>query len=207
MALSKVKIYNLTLGALLLQRRVSDPDTDQSNEVKVLNTHWEMALDATLEDCDLDATSTEAALALVETDPNDDWTFAYTYPANCVFFRKIKSLSGSAPDNKTTHIPKQIKLFEGVKVIFTDEVEAVGEYIDRTAPISSFSSFLGLAIAYRLAMLSAPLVVGKGAKALMDSIEKKYAIAKAEAQEHDARENHNFIADYIESEFVETRTS
>jgi hypothetical protein len=207
MAVTKAKIYNLALGALLLQRRVSDPETDQSNEARVLNTHYEAALDKALIDCDLDSTSTEATLALVEEDPNDDWEYSYTYPANAALFRRVKSLNGSAPDNRSSHVPKKIQIVDGVKVILTDEPDAVGEYIDRTVSLTYLSWPMAFCVAYQLAMLAAPLIVGKGAKALRDEISAKYLISKAEAQEHDKQESFNFIDESIESEFVEARTS
>lgn len=207
MALSKAKIFNLALSALLLQRRTVDPDTDQSNEVKVLLTHWEIALDMVLEDLDLDSTAIEAPLALVVADPTTEWDYAYAYPADCVFFRRIKSIDGVVVDNKTTHMSKMIRIFQGQKVIFANKEDAVAEYISNTVNINTFSANLGLSIAYRLALLSAPLVVGKGAKSLMDKLEKNYVIAKGEAQEKDQRENFNFQEEALESEFVEVRTT
>lgn len=206
MALTKAKIFNLALGALLLQRRIIDTATDQSNECNVLNTHWEMALDTALEDMDLDSTSTTGTLALIEEDPNDDWNFAYGYPLDCVLFRRIRSLAGSAPDNVSSHIPKLIQLHDGQKVIFTDEVEAIGEWITNDVPITSLSSLAGMVIAYKLASLSCPLIVGKGASKLRQEIDAKYVIYKAEALEHDRRENHNFNEAVVDSEFVAART-
>lgn len=202
---SKAKIFNLALGALLLQRRVTDADTDPSNEAKVLLTHYDVALNATLEDLDLDSTSTEEILELIEADPNDNWLYAYKYPTNCAFLRRLQS--PVLTDNRTTHIPRRVAIHNGVKVIFTDKEEAVAEYVSYDVPLNSLSATAGLAIAYRLAMLSAPLITGKGAKALIDSIEKKYIATKAEAQEQDRRENFNFVDDDIASEFVEARTT
>jgi hypothetical protein len=207
MALSKAKIFNLALSALLLQRRTVDPDTDQSNEVKVLLTHYDVALESTLEDCDLDSTAVEGILALVEADPNDQWDYAYAYPSDCLFFRRIQPDDRTVVDDRSTHQPKLVRIHNGQKVIFTDKEEAIGEWISSSVPISSFSANLGLALAYKLAMLSAPLIVGKGAKSLTDSIERKYITAKAEAQEKDRRESFSYVDEIFESEFVRARTT
>ena len=64
-----------------------------------------------------------------------------------------------------------------------------------------------MAIAYKLALLSAPLLVGKGAKTLRKEISENYIIAKGEAQETDSLENFNYESDWERSEFVEARLS
>jgi hypothetical protein len=202
---SKAKIFNLALGALLLQRQVIDPETDKSNEAKVLLTYYDIAFRSTLEDLDLDSTSTQADLELIEEDPTDSWGYAYKYPSDCAFFRRIQS--SATVDNRTTHIPKRVAIHEGKKVIFTDQIEAIAEYISFDVPLASLSATAGLAIAYRLAILSAPLVTGKGAQKLMEMIEKKYVTTKAEAQKQDREENFSFNDDTVDSEFVETRMS
>jgi hypothetical protein len=202
---TKAKIYNLALGALLLQRQVSDPETDKSNEAKVLNTHYDVAFRSTLEDLDLDSTSTSITLELLETDPNTDWRYAYKYPVNCAFLRRIKSVA--LMDNRTTRIPLRVAIHNSLKTIFTNEASAVAECIVHDLPLTALSATVGLAIAYRLAVLSAPLIVGKGATTLRDSINQKYIVTKAEAQEQDRRENFNFTDDTVGSEFVEERLS
>lgn len=202
---SKAKIYNLALGALLLSRQIIDTDNDKSNECKVLNTFYDTAYRSTLEDLDLDSTSTQKTLELVAENPNTQWLYAYKYPSDCAFFRRIQS--GTLTDNRTTHISKRVGVYQGQKVIFTNAEQAVAEYISYDTPLDCLSATVGLAIAYRLAILSAPLVVGKGSTQLRTEIEKKYISTKAEAQEQDQRENFNFNADWQDSEFVEARTS
>ena len=200
---SKAQIFNLALGALLLNRRIINTDTDTSNERAVLNTHYDTAFRATLEDLDLDSTSTQADLELIEETPTDHWTYAYKYPSNCALLRRIQS--GSIMDNRSSHIPKRVAIHDGAKVIFTNQAQAIAEYISDEVPLSTLSATAGLCVAYRLALMSAPLVTGKGAAKLIDSIQKQYVITKAEAQEQDRRENFNFEDDTTQSEFVEAR--
>lgn len=206
---SKATIMNLALGALLLQRQITNPDTEQSNEGKILNTWWDIAYRTTLEDLDLDSTSSQMQLSLVaKFDPNavpriSQWCFAYKYPSNCAFFRRIQSCQ--IIDNKESHIPKRIGIYNGQKVIFTDHCNAIAEFVPYDLPIGTLSANVGLAIAFRLAMLSAALVTGKGAKGLIGDIEKKYVMAKAEAQAQDERENFSFSTDATISEFVQER--
>ena len=201
---SKAKIFNLALGVLLLQRQIVNPDTDQSNEAKVLLSHWDTALWSALEDMDLDSTSTQVDLSLVATDPNGLWVYAYKYPNNCAFFRRLQS--SIETDNRSTHIPKRTGIYEGQKVIFTNQENAIAEYIPKDLPLNSLSPNAAMTIAAKLAELSSSLVTGKGARELRKDILDKYVLYKARAQAHDQRENFVYGDPVVESEFVEART-
>lgn len=200
---TKAKFYNLALGALLLQRQIINPDTDQSNEAKVLNTFYDVAWRAALADMDLDSTSSQMQLELLADCPVKDWRFAYKYPKNCAFFRRIQSCVRQ--DSRQTHIPKRIAIFNSQKVILTNQCNAIAEFIPDDIPLSTISSPAGLAVSFRLAILAAPLATGKGAAALINMIEKKYVMAKAEAQQQDERENFTFESEATMSEFVAVR--
>lgn len=202
---TKAIIFNLALGMLLLQRRITNTDTDPSNEAKVLNTNYDIAFNSVLEALDLDSTATQETLALLEECPDDwpEWGFVYSYPETCAFLRRIKSLQRL--DNATTRIPVAVKMFDGQKAIFTDEEDAVAEFIGNDVPLTSLSAAAGLCIACRLAWLSAPLIVGKGADKLRGDLEKRFMLLKGEAQEMDRKENFNFDDPEQNSDFVEAR--
>jgi hypothetical protein len=207
MAYTKADIYNLALSALLLNRQVVDPTTDKSNEVRVFNTHWKTAFEMTLQDLDLDFLSTPFTLELIEeiTDGGEPWVWAYKYPSNCAFFRRIKSCA--AVDTKRTHIAKRVQMYKGEKAILTNKEEAIAEIIPTDVPLAALSAPAALAIAYKLAELSAPLCVGKGAKSLKQDISQQYLLAKYEAQEYDKLENFVYEEDSVRSEFVAERMS
>lgn len=202
---TKVQIYNLALGALLLNSQIQDPDSDKSKECKVLNLHYPTALIQTLQDLDLDSTSERKALELIEEQPNTEWLYAYKYPAKCAFLRRI--VSGQRKDNRSTSIPRSTGTLNGVKVIYTDESNAIAEYIHSDINLNSLNPSGGLALSYRLAFLSSSLLVGKGALNIKRSIMVDYAFFKAESQKHDRMENETFDDLAIDSEFVEARTS
>lgn len=203
MIFTKPKIYNLALSALLLAKEVVDVETDKSNEVKVLNLHYDIALESTLEDLDLDGTSLPVTLELLSTLTGEPWDFVYKYPTNCVFFRRIVSLQ--ATDCKATHIDKRTGVYNGQKAIYTNEVSASAEIIPKDLSLAVLSPMAGLAVSYKLAYLAAPLIVGKGAKKLREEIMAAYVIAKVEAQEKDSRENFMYDPDWVRSEFVLAR--
>lgn len=206
MAYSKEKIYNLALSALLLAREVAEVSTDTSNEVRVLNLHWDTALEATLKDLDLDCLSSSVQLELIaELNDGGPWRYAYKYPTTCAFLRRLKSCA--VIDTKKTHIAKKVQLYNGQRAIFTNQFEAVAEILPFNVPLAALSPMAAMALAYQLAWLSAPLIAGKGAKNLKEEIYTQYLIFKSEAQEDDAAENFNFEPDWVRSEFVDERTS
>ncbi len=205
MSFSKTKIFNLSLSALLLAKEVSNTDTDTSNEVRILNTNWDIALWSTLEDLDLDSTSMDVALELLSALTNETFNYVYRYPSNCAFLRRIKSLQ--ITDTRYTHIAKKTGIYNSQKAIFTDEQSAFIEFIPKDISLDTLSSMTIMAIAYKLAFLSSPLIVGKGAKTLREGLIASYAFAKSEAQETDARENFNYESEDQRSEFVAERLS
>ena len=212
---TKAKFFNLALQALLLSRQISDTNSDKSNECKILNEAWDVAFKSALVDMDLDGTASQTVLELVHdftqdppllpTQPGPQWKYAYKYPNNCAFFRKI--ISHNVIDDKHTHHPKRILIWQGKKVIMTNTQTAIGEYIATDFPMQTLSAPAGLTIALRLAYMAAPLIVGKGAKSLMGEIAQRYVSSKAEAQGLDERESFSFQTDENMSEFVKVRMS
>lgn len=214
MSVTKAIIYNQTCSALKLNRRFVDPDTDPTTNEKVcLDNHYETALNVVLADLDLESTSEQETLALVSDSDHltdyPEWAFVYSYPDNCAKFRRIKSWV--TKDVRSTRIPLMIRNYNdgsstNEKCIFTNETNAIGEFIKTTLPLSNLSHAAGLALSYHLAWLCAPLLVGKGARLLQKEVEEKYAIFKAQAQSLDQQENFNYESDQTQSEFVEART-
>jgi len=206
MPVSKEQIYNLALSSLLLSKEIAEISTNTTNEVRVLNTHYDIAFESTLQDLDLDSLSTPIVLELLEElDTVEPWDFVYKYPTNCVFLRRL--VTNQVTDNARTHIAKATGLFKGQKAIFTNKVEAVASCIPLDVPLAALSVMAALTVAYSLAFLSAPLLVGKGAAKLRKDIRVDYVDAKTEAQETDMRENFRYEAAHVRSEFVAERMS
>lgn len=203
MAYTKAGIYNLTLSALLLAKEVTDVASDKSNEVRVLNIHWDTALGSTLKDLDLDSLSSPITLELIEEQDNEIFRYIYKYPTSCAFLRRIQSCV--LKDTIRTHIPKRVGIHNGVKAIFTNEYDAVAEIIPNNVTLAALNENAALALAYKLAWLSAPLITGKGAARLREDLMRAYVIAKTEAQEDDRVENFNYEDDSTISEFVAAR--
>lgn len=206
---SKESIFNLALGALMLSRHIADATTDRSNEASVLNTHYDTALKLTLGDLNLDSMSEVVVLSLVQElvddGPYEVWRYAYAYPSNCARLRGL--YSGQKVDSRYSEIQKRLGRYDGQKVIFSNEAQARAQVIFTNIDPDEFSSEVELAIAYRLAFLSAPLITGKGAAKLREDIRVLYAVAKAEAQGQDQQESGNIRDDEMDSNFVLARLS
>jgi len=206
---SKAEIFSLTLSMLLLEKEISNPETDTSREARTLRKFYNLALKQVLADLNLDGTASDIPLELLYsfTYPNnhDHWQFAYKYPSKCAFFRRV--VSGVVKDNRYTKIDHAVKMYLGQKVIFTTEEAARGEYIPNDVNLDSLNAFGGMALAARLGTLCSTLVVGKGAAALRKELAQSYVLYKAEAQEQDKLENEMLEDPWTESEFVAVRTS
>jgi hypothetical protein len=81
--------------------------------------------------------------------------YAYAYPDRlCFTFRRVlPEQGGQVVDNRDSHIPKRVQMYEGEKVIFTNEVDAYAEVIESDIDITTLSSSAGYAIALKLAVL------------------------------------------------------
>lgn len=207
MSYTKTDAYNLALNALLLNKQLDNADTDTGSEARAFNSVWDTVFNHVLQDLDLDSLASFKALELIEEVDRDTylWTYAYKYPSNCAFLRRIKS--PEKIDNEATHIPKRVGIYGSRKVIFTDQYDAVCEYIPNDISLEFFSAPAMKALSYALASFTTPLIVGKGSKTLKDQIDAKYLIAKHEAQEADRLENFVFDQPEQRSEFARVRLS
>lgn len=202
---NQVDIFNIALGALLLNKVIVDVESDTSKENKTLKQFYQIALAQTLQDLDLDGTSSRAELELIEEDPNDEWLYAYKYPTKCRFFRRI--VSGNRKDNRATSIPRARGVLNGVSVIYTNQPDAIGEYIASDVGLQHLNSNAGLALGYKLAFLASAMIVGKGALKIKQDVLNMYTMFKMEAQEQDRLEGETFEDPAVDSEFVQARTS
>lgn len=201
----KTKLFNLTLNALLVKFQIVDADTDQSVEAKILRNNWEPALFGTLEELDLDKTTSIQTLELIQAAPTDSWAFAYKYPTDAAFIRRI--VSGFVKDNQETKIPLRTGIFNNKAAIFTNEASAEVEYVSKEVPLNALSAWTGRAVALNLASMSSGLITGKNALQIKQGILNDYAFAKFNAKEQDQKENLTFDDPTLESSWVSDRTS
>ena len=202
---SKTRIFNLSLNALLLSAQVKEADTDQSTVAKTLRQFYDLSFNGALIDMDLDSTSDSIILVLKESLPNTRWDFVYEFPTRAVHLRRIESIHRR--DDEQTFIAKKVSIHLGKPSIFTDQVDACGEFIVNDMDLNSMPENVGETIALRLAINAATLLVGKGAKSLKQTLKEDYVVSKSEAQEQDRNQNLNMQTDEQRSSWVKERLS
>ena len=202
---SKVKIYNLALSALLLSRQVTETESEKmSNEVRVLNQLWDSALESVLQQLDLDSLVETIDLELIEEIPdNPHLVYAYKYPSRSIFLRRIKT--SLIKDTSRTRIELKVGIYKNQKVIFTNEYQAQAECICRDVSLAFIGPSTELAIAYKLAYLACPLLVGKGAKTLREEIRQIFTMYMMDAKANDVNENFVYESPEEQSDFVAAR--
>lgn len=202
---SKTNIYNLALSALLLSRQVVETESEKvTNEVRVLNQLWDSALASVLQQLDLDSLSETIDLELIEELEDDThWAYVYKYPSRCIFLRRIKTVL--LKDTIRSRLELRVGIRNGAKVIYTNEYQAQIECICNDVSLAYISPSTELAIAYKLAYLACPLLVGKGAKTLREEIKQNLLIYMMDAKETDVNENFIYETPEQQSEYVAAR--
>lgn len=202
----KTNLYNLALNALLIQYKIANAESDRSVQKSILDNFFLDALKITLQELDLDSTASIKRLELIEEDPITAWLYAYKYPTDAVFIRRI--YSGNVSDNESNRIKFRTAYFNNEKVIFTNQHQAEVEYISKDVDIDSLPSNAKLAIAHMLAFLATPLQVNsKNAVALRKQILENYDRFKGNAKKVDEEENFQFDQESEISSFVRARTT
>lgn len=204
----KTGIFNLALSALFLQKKLSDSETDMSKEALILRSHWDAAWNIGLQELDTDSIAVTVALELLATAPDTNWDYVYKYPNNCAYFRRIVPLmGGEVTDDTMSTIDRKIGRYLTNKAIFTNESEAKGEYIPNDLTPENLNAEEALFIAYKLARLCLPLIIGKDSDNVAKLLEARYEQAHLDARAKSARETNIYQPEWQRSEFVKHRLS
>ena len=167
---TKIEIWNMALSHLGISKEVASV-TERSKEAEACNRFYDTCVEALLTDHSWPFATKYDTLALIESDPNDEWAYSYRYPTDCFFFRKI--LSGTRNDTLATEIPFEVAKDASGRVIFTDAVDAQGKYTV-TVDESFFTSDFILTLSYRLAYYIAPRVTAGDPFKLGPQMMQKY---------------------------------
>ena len=154
MSYSTVSICNIALGYLGASS-IARLD-EGSKESLYCETYFDPSRDATLRDHPWNFATLRRALAQMtgEVDPEVyGFSYAYAYPANCLFAREIVNPSSRAP------IPFEVAGDgNGGRVILTDQPQAVLRYTARITDLSAGDPLFIEALSWKLAVyLAIPL--------------------------------------------------
>lgn len=202
---SKTQIFNLALSALFLQKTIADSETDTSKEAVQLRLNWNAAFNMALEKLDLDSTAIIDDLELIDEEPNLNWKYAYRYPTNCAFFRRI--VTAVQTDDEDQILDRQIGYHGTDKVIYTDEASAQGEWIKNDINPAHLSVEAAMVVAYELARMCMPFLVGKDSANVRKTIDERYMENLLNAWEKESKETHIRQPEWKQSGFAKARLS
>lgn len=178
---SKTSIDNLALRHLASSKSIANHDTTASADATACRIFYDIALEETFRDFSWPFATEIGDLGLVEEDPNDEWAYAYRYPSDCKFFRRI--LSGTRNDSRQSRVPYRITQDDQGLLILTDTDEAQGEWTIMEEDASRYPADFVMALSLLLAAYIAPSVTAGDPFKLGERAYRLYvqSIAKARA--------------------------
>lgn len=152
---SQVGICNTALGRIGARQRIGAL-TEQSEEARILRLVYDQVLELTLEQVNWGFARRRATLALVETDPNEEWKYRYALPSDCACPRNIQGYTRN-PSIETL-IRWQVEGADdpALKTIVTDQPDAILIYTRNDVPPGAypqhFTHLLEWSLAAEIAM-------------------------------------------------------
>lgn len=179
---SETEIANMALSHLGESKLIASL-TEGTAEARACNSFYETARDKVLEDFNWPFARTFVTLGLVEEDPtgiDDEWSFSYRYPSDCL--KAIRVVSGIKPEDKNTEIKFIVGQDSSGLLIYTDEEDARLEYTKRFTDTQFFPTTFRLALSYYLAQLIAARITAGDPFGLGKKAENEYIVQIQKAQ-------------------------
>lgn len=202
MAMTRVQMANMALGHVGTSQLIENLETELTVEATQCNLYFDQAVETTLEDFPWPLATKYGTPGLV-TDNTDvttpyDWLYAYRYPNDCLFVRRIVTTLGRKDTNPP---PFRIGLDDQGKLIWTDVEDVVIEYTKRVTDVNLFSPLFVDAVSWRLAAYIAPALsrIPKQDQTMMAVYLAMLGKAKVQAGNEQQQQ------DQVESEFLRAR--
>lgn len=178
---SVVSICNMALARIGQGKSITSL-TESSQAAATCSAFYEQVRDEVLVEFPWPFALRRVTLALVASDPNEDWAYSYRRPTDCLTARRV--LAGTSRRSKP--LVWEPGGDDAGGLVFTDEAEAALEYVARVENPAVFPPKFVNALAWRLAMELAPVL--QESPAYADVAERKYKDALAKATVHAANE-------------------
>jgi hypothetical protein len=200
---SKTQIVNIALMRMGVSQSVANVDTENSREALSARLIFNDERDFVLRDFPWPFATAYAELGLGSgsaTSPaNRDWTFAYRYPSDCMFARRLVTENGR---NDTNPPPFRLGRDAQGRLIFTNEQDAQLEYTASVTDAGEFDPLFVSMLAWRLAASMAPSL--SRLKDMAKTALEMYAVDKSTAQARALNEQQQ--EQPAESEFISARS-
>ncbi len=151
---SETSICNMALMHIGADQEIANVETEDSDAAAVCRRFFATARDKVLRDFKWPFATRTVTLALVETDPTEEWAFAYRLPPDSLQARRIQS--GIRNDNRQTRVPYLLGSDDQGLLIYTDREAAILEYTAREENVNRFMPDFVVAFSYYLAFLITP---------------------------------------------------
>jgi hypothetical protein len=178
---SKTQICNIALVRIGVTKFLTNVETDKSKEASALNLVFDDERDYVLRDFPWPFATSYAQLNLVsgslETPTSNDWIYAYRYPSDCMFARRITTVLGRA---ETQPPPFKIGRDSQGRLVYTNQEDAELEYTLGVTDPAEFDSVFDSMLAWKLAKTLAPSA--SRIKGIIDTCNAEYERDRIKAQ-------------------------
>ncbi len=147
---------NLALSHLGIGKTVSDLESEQSAEAKVVRAFYNIVLKMVLRDYPWPFATKISTLGLVEENPNDEWLYSYQYPSDCEYARRILGVSRN--ESNEERVPYKIFIGDTGRLIYTDIENAQLEYTVTSEDFTVMPADFIMAFSFKLAYYIAPQI-------------------------------------------------
>jgi len=201
MASSSTEISNLALSHLGIGKEIADLETESSQEASACRRFYEITVGMVLEEFSWAFAKKTTTLSLIAEDPTTEWEYSYRYPTDCSLALRI--LSGTRNETRQTRIPYKIVYDATGRLIYTNEQDAVLEYIKNVEDTGQFKFTFTMVVSLLLAFYIAPRLTGGDPFKLGERAHKKYEVLSNTAKARSLNEQQD--EEEPESEFIRER--
>lgn len=198
---SKTEISNLAISHLGIGKEIANLDTEAGEEAKACRRFYDTAIETFQRDFHYSFATKRKVLGKIADDPNDEYSFEYEYPSDCIIAGRI--ISGLITDNRQSEVPYVIVRGTSGKVIHSNWEEAELEYQILETDSGRFDPDFIIAFSYKLAELTAPRLTGGDPFGLGLRAKNNYLEAKSIAQANSMNEQQE--EEQPDSEFIRVR--
>lgn len=185
MASSKTQIWNMALSHLGVGKEVASA-TERSEEANACARFYDNRLLEVLSAGPWSFATKIVAAELIEEEPNDEWSYCYRYPVDCVTLNRV--LSGIRNDHRQSRIPFMKAGESSGTIFFCDLESAEIEYVYLHTNPQFYPPKFTKALSYGLAADIAPRITGMDNWKLKIELERLYEEALTEALKSNGNE-------------------
>lgn len=155
---SKTQIVNIALNRIGVSKQVANVDTENSREALSAKIIFDDDRDYVLRDFAWPWATGYAVLGLVagtsSVPVNGDWQYAYRYPSDAIFIRRIVTpgLGRNDPNPPAFRVGSDVQ----GRLLYTNQPEVTVEYTRRVTDAGEFDAVFTSMLAWRLGAMLAP---------------------------------------------------